>query len=477
LEKRGIPAVAIGTHIFEPTMSGAAKAQGFPHLRMSFLPQPTSGQPVELVLAKVNGDDPISGKPFLQQIYDQLTQPLTAEEMYAGMMPEQVPPRLVEPDTAENLEAYFHAQGWTDGLPIVLPTEERVAAMIAGCNRSPHEYVGKMQTNPVYPPLTYDVERVAVNAVMAGCKPEHFPVILALAASCDTALFSSTNSWTRMMVVNGPIALELGMNGSLGALGPWNQANAVLGRAWTIMSKNLGYAVPGVTYMGSQGNNFDYNHICIAENEEMLPAGWDPFHVMKGFEKDESVVSIFAGVSMRQTNVDGWQPLGFHKGSAARYVQMAEMSSQPGPVIQLACTLLIDPLVAANLARDFATRQDFMMHMFNNAYYSAGEFFRSYPSYRAKAQEGVEPYKTWLASPSDTRVPVLKYRLDTEYGPPEASYRNPALNVVVVGGGTNAFTWMTNFGHRESVGIDQFRPETPWAPIVGPDAYPYIPGY
>lgn len=469
--------MGIGTDIFALTMMGAAEAHGFPYLRMSFLPQPTSGQPEALILEKVLGNDPVSGNPFLEQIYDQLTQPLSEEESYSGMMPEYVPPRLLEPDTAENLEAFFYDQGWTDGLPIILPTEERVAAMIAGSNRYPDEYVGQMQTNPVYPPLTYDVERVAVNAVMAGAKPEHFPVILALAASCDTGLFSSTNSWSRMVVVNGPIAREIGMSGGLGGIGPFNSSNAVIGRAFTIMSKNLGYAVPGVTYMGSQGNNLDYNHATFCENEGLLPEGWDPFHVVKGFKKDESVVSIFAGLHMRQTNRDGWEPLGYQTGAGASYARMAEMSQHPGPVVQLACTLLIDPLVAQNLARSYPTRQAFMAYLHDNAYYNQSEFFRSYPSYRAKAMQGDQPYAEWLASPSNTRVPVLKYRLENGYGEPEVPFRIPALNVVVLGGGTNAYTWMTNFGLREIVGIDQFRPETEWAPIKGPDQYPYIPGY
>lgn len=477
LEKMGVPAVGIGTHVFVETMRGCADGKGFPHVRLSFLPQPTSGQPEEIVLAKIRGRDPISGNPFLQQLYDQLTQPLNEDESYTGWKDAEPVPRMLPPDTAENLEELFHSKGWTDGLPIVLPTEERVAAMIAGSNRRPDEIVSKMSGNPTWPFRDLTVEQVAVNAVMAGAKPEHFPVILAIAATGESAFFSSTNSWARMVVVNGPITQEINMSGGLAALGPWNRANSVIGRAYTMISKNLSYAVDGISYMGTQGNQLDYNHVTFAENEELLPEGWDPFHVMKGFAAEESIVSIFAGLHMRQTNRDGWQPLGYQTGAGAAFARAAEMMQCTGPNYLPQATLLIDPLAAANLAREFPTRQEFMQWLTQNSYMNRSEFFRAYPSYLDKARAGEQPYADWLALPSDHRVPVLKFTFNHEYGEPEVAHRVPALNVVVVGGGTNPFWWASNFGHRESVGVDQFRPDTPWAPIKGPEKYPFIPGY
>jgi len=111
-----------------------------------------------------------------------------------------------------------------------------------------------------------------VNAVMAGAKPEHFPVILALASTGVPSVFTSTTSFARMVVVNGPVRNEIKMNAGIGALGPFNQANSVIGRAWTLMSINLdGGAHPGQVYMGSQGNNLMYNNLCMPENEEELP--------------------------------------------------------------------------------------------------------------------------------------------------------------------------------------------------------------
>src|SRR3954453_11055927 len=112
-------------------------------------------------------------------------------------------PRLVEPDTEENLQALFLDNKWTDGLPIVLPTEKRVAAMLAATSRKPDEIVGRMQPTEVRVAFEYTVEKVAVNAVMAGARPEYFPVILALAASEISARGSTTSSSAAMVVVNG----------------------------------------------------------------------------------------------------------------------------------------------------------------------------------------------------------------------------------------------------------------------------------
>src|SRR5207248_11593336 len=131
-------------------------------------------------------------------------------------------PRLVPADTAENLEQLFLDNHWTDGLPIVLPTEARVAAMLAATTRKPDEVVGRMRSTHFREYWEYTVEKVAVNAVMAGARPEYLPVILALAASCVTARGSSSSAVAGMSFVNGPIRDEIGMNSGTGALGPYN---------------------------------------------------------------------------------------------------------------------------------------------------------------------------------------------------------------------------------------------------------------
>ncbi len=132
-----------------------------------------------------------------------LINPLSEEDKKKGFI-ERPTPRLVPPDTAENLTRLFLENGWTDGLPIVLPTQARVDEMLKGTSHKPDELVGRMQPSSPHDPWSYTVEKVAVNAVMAGARPEHFPVILALASTGVPSIFTSTTSFARMMVVNGP---------------------------------------------------------------------------------------------------------------------------------------------------------------------------------------------------------------------------------------------------------------------------------
>ena len=237
------------------------------NLRWTFPPYPVGFIPREILKSYVEGNDPISGAPLMDEIFFALTQPLTEEEKHPKMVKRPNRPRLLEPDTEENLHRLFLEKGWTDGLPIILPTEERVAEMLTGTDRKPDEYVGMMSVTTHEERLQYTVERVAVNAVMAGARPEHFPVLLALGASGRPSLPSSTTSFASMMVVNGPVRNEIGMNYGLGALSPVNYANSVIGRAWTLMSINLGDMRPGATFTASTGTTINYNNMCCAENE------------------------------------------------------------------------------------------------------------------------------------------------------------------------------------------------------------------
>jgi hypothetical protein len=296
LEKMGVPAVPLICAVCPDMEKKIAFERGMPSMRLTFIPFEVVGTSEEACRKTLAGNDPVTGKPVLQEIIDVLTCPPTEEEKKTGTIRRAVP-RLLEPNTPEYLRRFINAQGWTDFYPVVLPTEEGIAAMLQGTSRKPDEMVGRMFPASPHEAWEYNVEQVAVNAVMAGARPEHFPVILAIAATGQTALWSSVTSQNRMVVVNGPIRNEIKMNSGLGALGPFNEANAVIGRAWTFISKNLGGGggAPGLTYMGAFGNTANYNNLCFAENEEGLPAEWKPLHVMKGFRKEESAVSLFAG--------------------------------------------------------------------------------------------------------------------------------------------------------------------------------------
>jgi hypothetical protein len=313
LEKIGVPAIPLICDMFPEIAKKAALEKGMPNMRITFIPSNILNVPVSEHRKKFESADSITGKKVFEEIAEQLTSKVTPEERKTGVINRKTP-RLLDPDTPEKLQRYIIEKGWTDYYPVVLPAEEKVADMLKGTSHKPDEIVGKMAPNSAQEAWEYTVEQVAVNAVMAGASPEHLPVILSIASTGQTSLFSSTSSQCRMVVVNGPIRKEIRMNSGLGALGPFNEANAVIGRAWTLISKNLGGngGVPGLTYTGAFGNNLNYNNLCFAENEEGLPPGWKPVHVQKGFKPEESTVSLFAGFGMFPG--DGIEAVSHHEG-------------------------------------------------------------------------------------------------------------------------------------------------------------------
>lgn len=320
-------------------MARDSQIHGVP-LRFSFPPHPTAWVSRETHQRYVAGNDPITGLPLMQEVVDALTRPLTEAEKHP--LPSKRPrrARLLAPDTEDNLGRLFIRNGWTDGLPIILPTEERVAEMLTGTDHDPQEVIGRMSVTPHEEKLEYTVEKVAVNAVMAGARPEHFPVILAIAATQRALIPSSTGSWCHMVLVNGPIRNDIGMNCGSSALSPFNLANSVIGRAGTLMTINFGDINLAENFTGGAGNNFNYNNLCCGENEERSP--WEPFHVQKGFKAEESTISLFRGWSMQGMSV----------GPARR---MAEVMSGIG---FSGATFILDPLVAKSLRMDgFETKQ------------------------------------------------------------------------------------------------------------------------
>ena len=258
LEERGVPTIAVHTHVFARLAKAAALANGMPRTRQVFVPQPVVGVSPAQLRAYIEGDDKITGRPFVQEVIEGLSRPLDQEDL-KGSTFERSTPRLLEPDTEDNLQEFFIRNRWTDFLPITLPTEERVARMLKGTSHPPDKMVGRLRPTAFREFWEFTVEKVAVNAVMAGARPEYLPVILAMAASGQTARSSSTNSFATISVVNGPIRNEIGMDSGIGVMGPYNHANATIGRAYGLLSQNLqGGSVPGETYMGTLGNWYGY---------------------------------------------------------------------------------------------------------------------------------------------------------------------------------------------------------------------------
>jgi len=195
--------------------------------------------------------------------------------------------------SADEFEVWFE-KGVTDGLPVVPPTRERVERMLAGARRRPDELVGEMPPN--YGRLT--VEKVAINAVMAGCRSEYLPVLLAAAeCACDPAfnlhgMSASTHFSAPLTIVNGPVRARIGLNCGFGVFGPGYRANATIGRALRLLMINIGGARPGETSMSTFGHPGRYTY-CIGEHEEASP--WPPYHASRGFAAGTSAVTLFAG--------------------------------------------------------------------------------------------------------------------------------------------------------------------------------------
>ena len=191
---------------------------------------------------------------------------------------------------------FMFEQGFSDGLPVIPPTPERVLRMLSGSRRDPQEVIATVAPNMGIATL----EKIAINAVMAGCKPEYLPVVVAaLEAACTDdfnihGVMATTMGASPVMVVNGPIAKKIGMNSNLSALGQGNRANATIGRALRLIIRNVGGAVPGQTERPTLGNPMKYT-MCFAEREERSP--WLPLHVERGFESNDSVVTLFGMTS------------------------------------------------------------------------------------------------------------------------------------------------------------------------------------
>jgi hypothetical protein len=349
---------------------------------------------------------------------------------------ERTTPRLVEPDTEENLQRKFHENGWTDYLPIVLPTERRVQEMLAYSSRKPDEIVGHMAATEFRVAWEYTVEKVAVNAVMAGARPEYFPVILALAASGVSARGSTTSSSAAMVVVNGPIRHELKMNSGIGAMGPYNHANATIGRAYGLLSQNLqGGSEPGVSFMGSQGNSYTYNNVTFAENEEDSP--WEPLHVQKGFKPEDSAVSLFYGC--RSTT--------FCLGLREKYWKEHVRDMLTGIDGQSAPCLLLDPLTAQQFIErgGFDTKAKLIRFIHETAEMPAGRYWDLqlvqnyvYPW----ATFGKEPMASWLKAGEHENI---------------HHFPENEINVVVVGGEANAYWRIMGAKYRKTVSVDDWR--------------------
>ena len=333
--------------------------------------------------------------------------------------------RIDVPDSYEAIQDYYEDQGWTDGMPVVPATEESVRRMLGPWGEDPSQSLGVTQPSNVEVTL----EKVAVNAVMAGCRPEYFPVVVACVKAAMQTEFNlagcqaTTGGAAPVVIVNGPIAAQLGINGDSGCFGPGYRPNATIGRALRLFVRNIAGLIIGDMDKATLAMPGRYS-FCFAENEARSP--WEPRHVELGLNPEDSMVTIHAirafypimettvsrGIEVLNTLVKATQATGF-----SNYYQI-------GTGAQV--TLVISPEHAAEIAADGLTKKDVREYVYANARMSIGQL-------SGLAHWGNRNYPAWIDdSKPDTMVPIAP--------------RADDIVIVVAGGDGRHSAWLAGWG-------------------------------
>ena len=388
-EKMGIPGVGISYVDMMGQIGDEAIIRKVPQCRVIPVPRPRPGLTAEQI-----------AKDMVPNLITGLTSPLTDEERFKGEVVPSRPDRIAFEGTYDEVQDFFigdltsfvdvepHAK-WTDGLPIIPPTPQKVAEMLTGTSHSHDEEfdVINFEADVGYRPmplgLRYDIEKVAVNAVMAGCTPEMMPVCLAIAETHPGRYITTTAS-ADFGVVTGPIARELGMASKRNAMMTGNVANAVLGRFMTLFRHNIAQFVPDVSMQHPQGNPLNRG-LVFAENYEGSP--WTNLSEEYGFGRGENTYTRFHSKGMWDFGVTMY---GGHWDSAYSFV--AKHGYRHGDVLNPAMTLmkasgmpkyfiiLINPEDIARMAdkSGFKTKEDARNWIYENCTLSYGEYKRNF---------------------------------------------------------------------------------------------------
>ena len=314
-------------------------------------------------------DRPTVVKNIEEVLVDQIVRQLTAQEAPADAAADSVAPddrEIVFKGTFEEVNEHFQRNQWSDGLPIVPPTIEKIEAFLRYTDRAPGEVFGVMQPSQAEATLW----NVAVNGVMAGCRPEYMPVLVAIVeVMCDPEYGmkhgGSTPGWEAMIIVNGPIREQLGFDDKQGAQRPGIQANTSIGRFYRLFARNVPRFLPGTTDMATFGQMF---RAVVSENDQAcVEMGWEPLHVTRGFKPEDSVVTI---TSVR-TSSDPFTTAG---ESAERHLdlivdwvkRMIEPYQSSRGYIE-SHVLLLTPVIAAILAKAGYSKRDVSEHLKKHA--------------------------------------------------------------------------------------------------------------
>ena len=324
------------------------------------------------------------------------------------------------PGEYEEIDAHYQERGWTDGLPIVPPTETRVREFLEHTARDAREVVG------VLPPRQGEatIERIAVNAVMAGCRPEYFPVVLAAIEALADPKFNldsvqaTTHPVATLLVVNGPIARTLGIQAGYNAFGQGFRANVTIGRAVRLVLMNVGGGLPGSGDRATQGSPAKIAY-CVAENEAESP--WEPLHVEAGLSRDSSTVTVFGA--------EGPHNIQDHYSNTALGVLLtvAGAMGQAGSNNLLGRgwpLLSLGPEHAATIAKEGYTKQRVKEFLYEHA---------RYPLKRLGLEYQRQQIERWgVKDAPDTMVPIVR--------------RPEDISIIVAGGAGKHSCWQPTFG-------------------------------
>lgn len=288
-------AVEVCSTAFVSLGRAQAKAMGYPDLPIAVIPHPFGSRTRDEVRQLAND--------CIGDIVRLMCERASGEAPETSMrLPYGQRARHIEvPADLDDLYRLFRERRWTDGFPVVPPTPERVERMLRHSGRAPTDVIATVA--PAFGLAT--VERVAINAVMAGCDPDYLPLIIGALEAATAPEFNlqgiqaTTNPATPWIVVNGPIAARIGMNSGINCLGQGNWANATLGRALRLIMQNVGGALAGDMDRATQGQPGKYS-FCCAENEAANP--WEPLHVERGYARDKSTVTLICAAGNLNMN-------------------------------------------------------------------------------------------------------------------------------------------------------------------------------
>jgi hypothetical protein len=355
LEDRQKPVVVLVNYGFANDAESASRSKGMPNVRVVSTKVPCESTVMADIEAGVD--------EAWNDIIAALTRSFTTEEKSPKVEKVEKPARIIFKGSLEEVNRFFYRRGWTDGLPIIPPTEEAVAEMLTGTDLPPDFLLGKLQSRLG----KATIEKIAINAIMAGALPTYLPVLIAGTISLlesepgfngYTTFGFSTGSWAPFWIINGPIRNQLNINNGSGAFSPGNIANATIGRAMGLIIKNIGGVRKGIEDMGVMGNPMKYTMV-IAENEEESP--WEPLHVEHGNKKEDSTISL----SFPQMFLQHYPP----GSDAASILQSVIDNITRG----MRYTIVFNAPTAKNLAREGYTKEKIKKYITENKLISAAQ--------------------------------------------------------------------------------------------------------